>query len=165
MADLPEEFSVPKMTGTHADVFTAVGLADLLQPACDESVELRDRGVAFEVDLKSLSADWPERVPCSPGYKFLWDGKGTGPPKGLDVVDMPAEFERQRRYFANIKKAKGKRADPEMQSNIEQEAPIPRWAVLTLLMPGKLKAIDTWNRVALTISTLSADEFKRILVS
>jgi hypothetical protein len=32
-----------------------------------------------------------------------------------------------------------------------------------LLMPGKLKAIDTWNRVALAISDMSCEEFKRIL--
>jgi hypothetical protein len=164
MDELPGEFSVPKTTGTHADVFTAVGLADLLQPACDEPVEIRDRGAAFGVDLESLSVDWRERVPHSPGYKFLLDGKGRArPPKGIDVVDVPAEFERQRRYFENLKKAKGKRADPEMQAAIQQEAPVPRWPVLTLLMPGKLKAIDTWNRVALAISDMSCEEFKRIL--
>jgi len=164
MAELPKEFSVPKMTGTHADIFTAVGLADLLQAACDKPVEIRDHGSAFGVDLESLSVHWQERVPHSPGYKFLLDGKGGArPPKALDIVDVPAEFERQRRYFENLKNAKGRHVDPEMQATIQQEAPIPRWPVLALLMPGKLKAIDTWNRVALAISDMSGDEFKRIL--
>ena len=42
-------FRIPKSTGTHADVFLAVGLADLLQSIFEEPVELRDDGSFFFV--------------------------------------------------------------------------------------------------------------------
>lgn len=49
MNETLQTFRIPKQTGTHADVFTAVGLADLLQSMFDKPVQVQDEGAFYLV--------------------------------------------------------------------------------------------------------------------
>src|SRR5581483_9569768 len=65
-----DKFRVPKATGTHADVFAAVGLADLLSDTGE--VTIRDDPTGFTVKPgHALSTDDLRRLRTDAGYQFL----------------------------------------------------------------------------------------------
>jgi hypothetical protein len=161
MSEPITQFRILKKTGTHADVFTAVGLADLIQSLFTDPVELRDEAGFFLVVLPAALPETLERLPRSARYPWL-RAKAVGETarNGMDVVDMSREFERVKRWFENQQKArKQKKADPELLTMIQQDTPIQRWRILAPMMKTKLKAIDTWNRVAEAIVDTTDEEF------
>ncbi len=155
------EFLIHKTTATHADPLKAVGLADLLQSAFDDPVEIRDAGGHFVVSLPEALGDGIQRIPHSPGYPLLRSGSGDETPKGVTTVDVSAEFARIKRWAENRKKSKMKKnADTELLQLIQEDAPIPRWWILAALTRSKLKGIDTWNRIAQAIVTVRQNDFR-----
>ena len=155
-------FRIPKSTGTHADVFLAVGLADLLQSIFEEPVELRDDGSFFLVLPPASMPESLERLPHSPRYPWLGTGMGKQlPPKGLTVINVSDEFQRVKRWSESRRKiAKQKKADSQLRQALQEDAPIPRWWILAPLTASKLKAIGTWNRVAETIAKTPVETFR-----
>ncbi len=166
-AELPREIRIHKSTGTHADVFTTVGLANLLEAARREigdPIEITDQGAYFTVSLPAdYPPNWSEGLGHSPGYPYLVNRGQRTPPAGLEIVDMAEEFEHQKRRIETSRRTSGKRKklDPQLQQSEQQDEPVPRWPILTPLMPTKLKTISTWNRVALAVRETPWHEFKK----
>ena len=163
MSNGAHEFRVYKTTATHGDPLKAIGLADLLQSMFEEPVEVRDAGAYF---LIGVSSEWRHRtdtVPHSPRYPWLKaNPKETEVPQGLDLIDISAEFQRVRRWSENRKKLRQKGgADAELQQLVQQDAPRPRWWIVAAMTPTKLKAINTWNRVAQSIAEEDSEEFRK----
>jgi hypothetical protein len=154
-------FRIVKKTGTHADVFTSVGLADLLQSLFTKAVELRDDGGSFFVVLPGPLPDTLENLPHSPRYPCLRTAATSeAAPKSVAVVDITREFERVKRWSENRQRLRRERnPDPQLVTLIQQDSPIQRWWILTPMGKTKLKAIDTWNRVAEAIGRASDSDF------
>jgi hypothetical protein len=162
MNDLPREFKIPKITATHADSMKAVGLADLLQSVFEEPVEIRDEGSYFSVITPSALDERLRSIPHSPRYPWLKASPGEDSPLGVSTIDLSAEFQRVKRWSENRKKlAKAKPTDPELEQLVQNDAPRPRWWVLAALTSSKLKAIETWNRVASAIAETETGEFRQ----
>lgn len=66
MSDVHRTFIIPRTTGTHGDIFAAVGLADLLSDASDSPVFIRENRAGFEIAATLIDA-----IPQKPGYPFL----------------------------------------------------------------------------------------------
>jgi hypothetical protein len=73
MKDVIAELRVPKRTGTHADIFAAVGLAELLASIPGTgNVRIVERATAFEIHPpKSLDDTALGSIPPTPGYLYL----------------------------------------------------------------------------------------------
>jgi hypothetical protein len=85
----------------------------------------------------------------------------VGIPNGLHGINVSAEFERVKRWFESRRKARGDRlADPVLLQALQDDAPVPRWWLVPPLTPTKLKGIGTWNRVAESIASSSAEGFR-----
>lgn len=162
MSDTSQIFRLPKQTGTHADVFAAVGLADLLQSLFEKPVQLRDEGALFLIVPPGEFSGVLEKLPHSPRYPWLF--AGTGDPQalmGLTAINMSEEFQRVKRWFENQRKIRQqKNPDPDLLQLLQKDAPISRWWICAPLTATKLKAISTWNRVAECISRTPAQTFR-----
>jgi hypothetical protein len=80
MIELPAGMRIPKSTGTHADVFAAVGLADLLSSLPNAgAVRVLEGDGEFEIRPAnpgiSVTADF---IPQAPGYPFLKTNEKVG---------------------------------------------------------------------------------------
>src|SRR5438094_558524 len=94
MNDSVQIFRLPKKTGTHADVFAAVGLADLLSALPDSgTARIVEQWTEFEVCLsRSFTKTDLEHTPQTPGYPFLKTNEKVMVPKDVsDFVDYKAE--------------------------------------------------------------------------
>jgi hypothetical protein len=154
---------IPKATGTHADVLTAVGLAVLLETLFDENITVNDADGLLEVcipgDLSNLF-ETLNRLPHSPGYPWLQNEEESVPPNGCTSISMRNEFQRVKRWRDNQRQLKKVKLDAALLQAIQEDKPIPRWSILTPLTAIKLKGIDTWNRVAEAIAKTSARDFR-----
>lgn len=161
MSEAITGFRILKKTGTHADVFTATGLANLLQSLFEDAVELRDEGSFFFVRLPAPLPKTLEHLPHSPRYPWLRTaGAQEIARSGIDVVDMSREYERVKRWSENKQRLRGqKNPDPELLTLVQQDSPIQRWWILTPMVKTKLKAIDTWNKVAEAIANATDEKF------
>ncbi len=168
MSETFQVFRIPKRTGTHADIFAAVGLADLLASIPHTGrITLRDRGADLEVHLPGpLSEADIGRLPQTPGYPFLRSNESmTVPASAVDPVDYKAEKAKaDRRKEAANPKGKGRRkaGDHDVQQIMQQEQPREDWRLLQVL--NALQGDETSNRVHLTIVNRTAQEFREELV-
>jgi hypothetical protein len=161
MSEPITQFRILKKTGTHADVFTAVGLADLLQSLFTEAIQVEDTGGFFVVTLPASLPSSLENLPCSPRYPWIRNNSDSAAPLGVDVVDVSAEFERVKRWSENRRRIRRQgTADVELLQMIQEDAPRPRWWIVAQMVATKLKAIGTWNRVAEAIAATPREAFR-----
>jgi hypothetical protein len=162
LTDLVETFSIPKTTGTHADVLTAVGLADLLAsiPGLD-SVSLIEHGPAIEVrPPRPLADEDLASIPRTPGYPYLKpNANHSVPPAIRDFVDYPAEKAKADR-LGKAGNQKGKRAlDPATQQLVQLEQLRADWRLLQVL--NTLQGDETTNKVCQTLLEFEPHEFQK----
>jgi hypothetical protein len=169
MNDLVQEFRIPKRTGTHADVFAAVGLADVLASVPEAgAVRIREKGTAFGIyPAQSLSeADW-HRIPQTPGYPFLKaNEKVKIPPVVTEWVDYKAEkakADRRKLLLAATKKKGQRTVDAETQQLIQQEQLRDDWRLLQVL--NTLQGDETANKVHVTIVSRTSNQFRKELAT
>ncbi|MER3484991.1 MAG: hypothetical protein C4345_02425 [Chloroflexota bacterium] len=163
------EFRVPKTTGTHGDVFAAVGLADLLSQHPDGiTVIIREEPAAFIVaPARPLTEDDLARLPTGPGYRFLKaNEKVTVPPEvGSSFIDYKAEKARADDFRAAMKAARSKGKgppDPEALQQMQQLRPPPEWRLIQVL--NSLQGDDTANAVVVAILRQTPEQATRRLV-
>ncbi len=164
-----QAFCIPKNTGTHADIFAAVGLADLLASLPHiSSIQLTENGAWFNVQLSEpLTKDDLRRIPQTPGYPFLkTNEKVKVPPGAIDPVDYKAEKAKanRRKQALAQKDRKGRNAiDAETQQLIQQEQLRDDWRLLQVL--NTLQGDETSNKVHETIVRRKPEQFYKELNS
>lgn len=158
-----ESVSISRSTGTHGDIFAAVGLADLLLGSpLAETIRIVDDGLGFHVRMSSNGGDLI--VPQNPGYPFLKANDKVVVPSGItDFVDYPAEKAKadRRKKLAQGKSRKARGA--ELEELLEQDQPRPDWRLLQVL--NTLQGDETSNRIHALIIKLKPEEFSRAVAS
>ena len=160
MSEIAQTFSIPKTTGTHADIFAAVGLADLLAsiPGLDP-VTVAEQGSEMEVRLtRPLRQADISSIPQDPGYPYLKPNAKASVPQGIsDFVDYPAEKAKADR----LKQAAGSKqkqdVDTETQGLMQQERLRSDWRLLQVL--NTLQGDETTNKLFKTIATEKQQRF------
>lgn len=163
------EFRVPKTTGTHADVFAAVGLADLLAQHPDGGdVTIREEPAAFVVSpAHPLSEEELRRLPTGPGYQFLKaNDKVVVPPEvGTSFLDYKAEKARADAYRAAMQAARNKGKgppDPLLLQQAQQLRPPPEWRLMQVL--NTLQGDDAANAALVAILRQTPEQARLRLV-
>lgn len=156
-------FQVPRATGTHADVLLAVGLADLLQQATDEPVQLRARGALYEV-VARLPEDWPQRLPTDAGYQYLRPKASAAVPAVVPadrVLDYETERDRVRRWRDLQQSAKGKENDPALREQLDLLKPRDDWRHWQVL--NTLQGDDNTNKVLVALAEMSPEQARALI--
>jgi hypothetical protein len=162
-----QAFSVSKNTGTHADIFAAVGLADLLASLPNvSSIRLVENGASFDVQLpKPLVKADLQSISQTPGYPFLKTNEKVRVPAGvMDAVDYKAEKAKadRRKQALGQKGKKGRKAvDSETQQLMQQEQLRDDWRLLQVL--NTLQGDETSNKVHETIVRRKPEQFHKEL--
>lgn len=154
--------TLPRRTGTHADVLLAVGLADLLAPDVypTEQVRLEDAGGALRVVLPGpLDDDAWRRVRRHAGFEFI-SLKGERAPAGIPEYpyeEMQARSKRHQETREALRKEK--RGREEIEEMTAEERPGPDWPrVRTVrLLQGNTAA----NKVVRQLAALDEDAFRK----
>ena len=149
------DFRVPKIAGTHADVFAAVGLADLLELlAGDGAVMLRDDSTGWTIGLpRPLTATEIRESRVSAGYDFLKaNEKVKVPPEvgvGVDYKALKAKAD-EYRALMQAAQAKGK-GQPDRQAieAAQLKRPSSDWRLWQVL--NTLQGDDTANAVLVAL--------------
>jgi hypothetical protein len=169
MNDPVQAFHIPKRTGTHADVFAAVGLADMLASIPETgAVHIIEKGTAFDVcPAQPLSeVDW-QRIPQAPGYPFLKANEKVKVPSAvIDWVDYKAEkakADRRKQILGTAKKKGQKAVDAETQQLIQQEQLRDDWRLLQVL--NTLQGDETANKVHAAIVSRAPGQFRKELAA
>jgi len=154
-------FRITKSTGSHADIFAAVGLADLLASSQTKgTVTIIDTGSAFEVRLETpLTEAIVATIPQAPGYPFLKANTKVNVPKqAQDPVDYQAEKVKADRQ-KKMKQEKGKKSQlvDGVAAQHQEEKPRPDWRLLQVL--NALQGDETSNKIHRTIVTIDANQF------
>jgi hypothetical protein len=163
MNDVIDAFRIPKRTGTHADVFAAVGLADLLASIPDTgAIRLEEREAEFVVSpSRRLAMTDPKRIPQTPGYPFLKANEKVKVPAGvINFVDYKAEKAKadRRKRALSSKPKRGQRAlDAETQQLVQEEALRDDWRLLQVV--NVLRASEATNRVHETVANRKSANF------
>jgi hypothetical protein len=151
MGETSRTFTIPKSTGTHGDVFAAVGLADLLAQiphVGDARIVETDAGFGV-IPSTQLGSSGFGTVRHTPGYPYLrTNEKAKAPRSAVDVVDYKAEKAKadRRKQTAQKKRTKKSRAlDAETQELMQQEEIRPDWRLLQVL--NALQGDETTNKV------------------
>jgi hypothetical protein len=158
-------FRITKNTGSHGDVFAAVGLADLLASSASAgTVSIFDAGSAFEVRLDLPFAEaLTSVIPQAPGYPFLKANPKTQVPEGAqDPVDYPAEkakADRQKKIKLEKRKKVRGAVDAATQQQVQEEQLRDDWRLLQVL--NVLQGDETSNRVHEVIVKLTPEQFQR----
>jgi len=169
MSEPVEGYNVPKTTGTHGDVFAAVGLADLLVTSSNVvSVQLVERETEFQIRLQGpLDGADLSTIPQIPGYPFLKTSEKVRVPAGVkDTVDYKEEKGKadRRKKAAGLKGKKGvKSADTEIQQLMQQEQLREDWRLLQVL--NTLQGDETANKVHAKILSQKPEEFRAGLLA
>lgn len=155
-------FSIPRETGTHADVLTAAGLADLLASATVEEVRILGDGMTFQVEASGLSSALADIAPA-PGYKYLRVKGSVALPAGVresDAVDYQGERERVSRYYQTREAARkaGTLADPEVLQILDANRPRADWRQFQVL--NQLQGFMNTNRVHVMMAGLDVDDLR-----
>ncbi len=160
------ELAVEKATGTHADVFAAVGLADLLAGVRgDAGVRVRADDRRFVVALDEPLTDHDlDGLAVQPGYPYLRARQKDAVPSGVDAVDFEAERERAKRYTEirnALRQATSRKTepDPELIQSMQETQPRDDWRLLQVMY--RLTNHVSPNRVHATLAALSAEERQR----
>jgi hypothetical protein len=158
-----DSFSIPKSTGTHADIFAAIGLADLLSPVTTRC-SVVDRGMDFCVEVEpAVTQEMCAELEADAGYLFLRPNEKTKVPDivGRNYIDYPAEKARAARY--NAARIEARKAGTEMAADIAADAPRPDWRLYQAL--NALQGDDGTNKVVLEILRESPSSFGKIVWS
>jgi hypothetical protein len=153
------KYVIPRATGTHGDVFAAVGLADLLASVADAgTVRIMNTGMGFEVTTSEISSF--NGLPAVPGYPFLKTNEKTSVPKGaIEVVDYKIEKAKADRRKKFLQGKTRKSASSEIDQLLEQDKPLPTWRLLQVL--NTLQGDETTNRVYAQIMRMKPADFLR----
>ncbi|MBV6434537.1 MAG: hypothetical protein IANPNBLG_04790 [Bryobacteraceae bacterium] len=142
-------FIIPKLTGTHADVFAAAGLADLLSPL-DPHSTIVDLGHSFRVNLTSaVSRESIAALDPSPGYRYLLpQPTDTIPPSlpGGMVLDYQEQKEKANRQR---EREQAKRAGTELAEEAAADAPVDDFRLYQVL--NALQGDGATNKMLLTV--------------
>jgi hypothetical protein len=156
---------IPKLTGTHADVLAAVGLANLLSgiPSLNP-IMIQERDTAFEIMTSQpfLEAQL-ESIPQSPGYLYLRPNEKAVVPSFVhNYVDYPREVERVDRYrkWRELLR-KTPSQDSELKDQLQQDLPRDDWELWRAL--NNLQGDETTNRVYVEIATTKEVDFRKAL--
>lgn len=162
MGEIPQTYSIRRYTGTHADVFTAVGLAKVLASSgC--TVRITEESTGFAVQIED-NVNGTANLSASPGYPFLkTNEKVTVPHGAVDPVDYKAEKARADRVKALRKGRNLKALDAATLEAIEKEKPRPDWRLLQVL--NTLQGDETSNRIHELIVKIPPVEFQKTLAS
>ncbi len=148
-------FVLPRITGTHGDVFAAVGLADLLSDASDAPVRIRETGSSFAV-----TANARDGIPQRPGYPFLKTNEKVKVPKDVtDFVDYKAEKAKADRRKKLTQGKSRKSLGPEIEELLNQDEPLPNWRLLQVL--NTLQGDETSNRIHALIQSMTPSDFSQ----
>ena len=165
MSELPAVMRIAKSTGTHGDVFAAVGLADLLASLPDSgAVRVLERDGEFEIQ-RSKPGDGvkADLIPQVPGYPFLkTNDKVRVPPNAMDVVDYKAEkakADRNKEVRAAAGRAKRKVVDSETQQLMQQEQLRQDWRLLQVL--NTLQGDEISNKIHEAIVNREPGTFRK----
>ncbi len=154
------EFTIYKSSGSHADIFAAAGLANLLAPVT--AVIIENRGTSFAVMTdRDLAGDDFRNLDGTPGYKYLRTKVNKPLPDGVreaDVLDYGIEEARFQRY-AGAQKAR--RLDPGAKADIDADAPLEDWRLYQAL--NALQGHDCTNKAAAAILKSGPEAWKRNL--
>jgi hypothetical protein len=144
------EFPWAKQTGTHADVLSAVGLADLLASAAGGArVRLLEDGSRFRVKVGG-AIDLLEDLALSPGYPYLRT-KTEPIPEGVQQAEVVSYLDERRRVdlYNQTRKAirekKTNESDPEVTQILQLNQPRPDWRLLQIL--NVLQGFNNTNRI------------------
>lgn len=163
-----EEILLPRLSGTHGDVFAAIGLADLLSSAAsDRGVKITDRGTVFGVSLSRPRKLAELRLRPRPGYRYLLPRSDQALPEGMteaDAVDYERTRDRIKELRAQeveLRKAatqKKQPPDPEAIEQIRRSWPMPReaWRLFPALLV--LQGHGTANTLAAYFFRPTAEE-------
>jgi len=151
--------SVPKETGTYADVFTVGGMSDLLASGTEKMIRIRDVGPCFEVSVDNLD-EVIGRVAVWAGYDYLQTKAESVPVK--EYVSYQVQKERVAR-FAELRKAirekKASESDPVVMAQLEANRPLPNWRQLQVL--NALQGFRNSNGVYAQIAATDVDTFRK----
>ncbi len=160
MSDLQQSYSITRTTGTHADVFAAVGLARLLASS-GRPVRITEESTGFGVKIEGVG-EGLLNLTAAPGYPFLkTNEKIAVPHSASDPVDYKAEKAKADRIRTLRKGKKLKALDAATLEAIEQEKPRPDWRLLQVL--NSLQGDETSNRVHEMIVKLTTPEFREMV--
>ncbi|MCC6392688.1 MAG: hypothetical protein IT167_18970 [Bryobacterales bacterium] len=142
-------FFIPKLTGTHADVLAAIGLADFLSPLDPRSTVV-DLGHSFQINLSSaLSQESIEALDPSPGYKYLL-------PKSTDKIppslrnDLLLDYQEQKeKANRQREREQAKRAGAELAEEAVADAPVNDFRLYQVL--NTLQGDGATNKMILTV--------------
>jgi hypothetical protein len=148
-------FVLPRITGTHGDVFAAVGLADLLSDASDTPVRIRETGSSFAVTANALDG-----IPQKAGYPFLKTNEKVQVPKDVtDFVDYKAEKAKADRRKKLTQGKSKKSLGPEIEELLKQDEPLPNWRLLQVL--NTIQGDETSNRIHALIQSMPPPDFSQ----
>jgi len=158
------KFVISKATGNHADVFAAIGLADLLSRASQAGeIQIKESSTGFEVSASS-TADGIGSIAQTAGYPFLkTNQKVVVPSRVNDWVDYKKEKEKADRRKKLLRGKSRKSASSEIEELLKQEEPRPDWRLLQVL--NTLQGDETSNRIHELIVTMKSGEFSRAIAT
>lgn len=159
---------IGKLTGTHGDVFAAVGLGDLLSGlVTPEGIRLRDEGAAgYAVETSEpIGRAGIDSLPHTPGYPFLKTKGKVAPRDVQDSVDYAAEkakADRRKKAAEDARKKprKGKNkpvVDYNLAVDAQDDQPRDDWRLLQVL--NTLQGDETTNRVHAQIVAMGSEQF------
>jgi hypothetical protein len=150
-------FVITRTTGTHGDVFAAVGLADLLAGASDSPVRIHEAAMGFEISAALVNG-----ILQNPGYPFLKaNEKVEVPLEVTDFVDYKAEKAKSDRRKKLAQGKSRKSLGPEIEEMLKLDAPRPDWRLLQVL--NTLQGDETSNRVYVQIVRMKPAEFSHVI--
>ncbi len=150
-------FVISRTTGTHGDVFAAVGLADLLAGASDSPVRIHAAAMGFEISAALVNG-----VLQSPGYPFLKANENVNVPAGVtDFVDYKAEKAKSDRRKKLTQGKSKKSLGSEIEELLKQDEPRSDWRLLQVL--NTLQGDETSNRVYAQIVRMKPAEFSHVI--
>ncbi len=161
-------FQSPKLTGTHADVLAAVGLADLLASATGAaSVRLQEDGPRFRI-VAPGAIDLLEDLAPTPGYPFLRT-KTESIPAGVQQAEVVSYLDERKRVdlYNQTRKAirerKASESDPDIVQVLQLSQPRPDWRLLQIL--NVLQGFNNTNRVHALIAAADAATLRAEIVA
>ena len=155
-------FVILKATGTHGDVFAAVGLADLLSSAADVSqVQINETATGFQIYASTTTGNLGS-IAHTPGYPFVKvNSKVVIPKKVSNWVDYKLEKEKADRRKKLMQGKTKKSLDSDVRQLLKQEEARPDWRLIQVL--NTLQGDETSNRIHALIAHMKPSEFSETI--
>lgn len=159
-------FSIPRVTGTHADVLLATGLGGLLASGASAvTVRLREEGAAFEVSVPD-DGTLLNRLDAAAGYRFLRPRAKIAVPEGIastSVFDYEDVKQRIGRYheLRQAMRQKPGTVDDEAQAWMQANEPPGDWRQWQVL--NLLQGFANTNRVFIALNTAPEEATRAVI--